>query len=123
MQEMMREMQIAESVQMSEKKKKNDAREMKNERNRIKQREVAERNRKKNKMMDWLVRRNMDEETCGEMIYGNSDVAQNLVEVVGGMKQGKLENAKLAIATVGRIESRRANVGSLGDKGVCEEED
>ena len=122
MQEMMREMQIAESVQMSEKKKKNDAREMKNERNRIKQREVADRNRKKNKIMDWLVRRNMDEETCGEMIYGNSDVAQNLVEVVGGMKQGKLENAKLAIATVGRIESRRGNVGGLGDMGDGEEE-
>ena len=41
-------MQIAENIQMSGKKKKNDARERRNERNRLKQREEADRNRKKN---------------------------------------------------------------------------
>ena len=65
----------------------------------------------------------MDEETCGEMMDGTQDIARNLADVVVGMGQGKLENRKLAIATGGKTESRRGNVGSLGDKGVGEEED
>ena len=104
-------------------RKKCDNKEKIEERNRMRQREEAEKNRKKNKMMNWLVRRNMDEESCGEMLDGDSDVAQNVAEVVGGMGQGKLENRELVITTVGRVSSRWGNVGSLGDKGVGEEED
>ena len=65
----------------------------------------------------------MDEETCGEMMDGTQDVALNFADVVGGMGQGKLENRELVVATNGKNESRSGNVGSLGDKGVCEEED
>ena len=43
-------------------------------------------------MMDWLVRRNMDEEMCGEMMDGTQDVALNLADVVGGEGQSKLED-------------------------------
>ena len=83
--EMMREMQIAESDQMSVEKKKIDAREKRREKGHLKQREEADRNRKKNKMMDWLVRRNMDDELSGEMMDGSQDVALNFADVVGGM--------------------------------------
>ena len=119
---MMREMQIAENVQMNEKKKKDDAKEKRKERSRMRQKEEAEKNRKKNKMMNWLVRRNMDDGTCGDMIDGESDVAMNVADVVGGLEHGKLENRKLEITTVGRVSSRRGNVGSTGNKGVGEEE-
>ena len=118
---MMREMQVAESVQMSVEKKKIGAREKKREKGRLRQREEAERNRKKSKMMDWLVRRKMDDELSGEMVDGTQDVALNLADVVGGMGQGKLENRKLEIMTVG-TNSRNGKTGGLGDKEVGEEE-
>ena len=66
---MMREMQVAENVQMSVDKKKIDAREKRREKRLVKQREEADRNRKKSKMMDWLDRRKMDDgDMNGEMM-------------------------------------------------------
>ena len=114
---MMREMQIAGSVQMSAEKKKIDATEKRREKGRLKQREEADRNRKKSKMMDWLVRRKMDDDLIGEMMYGTQDVALNLADVVGSMGQGKLESRELDITTVGLKDSRNGKTGSLGDKG------
>ena len=72
-------------------------------------------------LMDWLVRRKMDHELSGDMVDGTQDVALNLADVVGGMGQGKLENRKLEIMTVG-TNSRNGKTGGLGDKEVGEEE-
>ena len=116
------EMQIAERVQMSAVKKKIDAREKRRQKGRLKQREEADRNRKKSKMMDWLFRRKMDDELSGEMVDGTQDVGLNLADVVGSMGQGKFENRELDITTVGKNDSRGGKIGSLEDKEVGEEE-
>ena len=86
----------------------------------MRQREEAENNRKKSKMMNWLVRRNMDDEAYGEIIDGKSDIAMNVADVIGGIQQGKLENRKLDITTVGITNSRRGIDGIVGNKEVGE---
>ena len=63
-----------------------------------------------------------DGDMNGEMMYENQDVALNLAEIVSGLGQGKLEDSKLEIITVGLKDSRWGKAGCLGDKEVCEEE-
>ena len=88
----------------------------------MKQREEAEKNREKSKMMNWLVRRKMDDDDCGEMVIEKSDVELNVVDVIGEVSQGKLESKKLDIMTVGSENSRGGNVGGAGDKEARERE-
>ena len=88
----------------------------------MRQREEAEKNRKKSEMMNWLVRRKIDDEDCGEMIDEKSDVVLNKVDAIGELDQGKLESSKLDIMTVGTENSRGENVGGVGNKEARETE-
>ena len=72
--------------------------------------------------MNWLVRRKIDDDDCGELIDEKSDVVLNMVDAIGELDQGKLESSKLDIMTVGTQNSRGGNVGGVGNKEAREAE-
>ena len=51
-------------------------------------------------MVNWLVRRKIYDDDCGEMVIEKSDFKLNVVDVIGEVDQGKLESKKLDIMTI-----------------------
>ena len=109
--ELMRKMRDAEKIQMKVERKKVGEKGKKKEKKVEKQREEAERNRKKNRMKDWLIRRNLGEDSpsygnasgenasYGNASHGNAsgvclgaqDVVQNVAEIVSSFVLERLE--------------------------------
>ena len=109
--EIVRKMRDAEKVQMKVERKKIGEKGKKKEKRVEKQREEAERNRKNNRMRDWLVKRNLGEDSAsyGNASYGNAshgnasgvclgvqDVVQNVAEIVDSFALERLEGQQPA---------------------------
>ena len=109
--EIVRKMRDAEKVQMKVERKKIGEKEKKKEKKLEKQRVEAERNRKSNRMRDWLANRNLREDRAsygnasdenasyGNASYGNAsgvclgdqDMVQNVAEIVDSFALERLE--------------------------------
>ena len=74
--EMMKEMRDAEDVHMGIEKKKAGDKGKRREKRFEKQREEAERNRKKSRMMYWLSRRKLNDEDVNGMERESQDMSQ-----------------------------------------------
>ena len=75
--EKMKEMRDAEDVHMGIEKKKAGDKGKRREKRFEKQREEAERNRKKSRMTDWLCRRKLNDDGVSGMERDSQDVPQN----------------------------------------------
>jgi len=140
--ELMRKMRNAKKVQMKVERKKVGEKGKKKEKKVEKQREEAERNRKKNRRKDWLIRRNVEEDSAsygnasgenasyGNASHGNAsgvclgaqDVVQNVAEIVDSFVLERLEVQQPVEVNDGRQTLEEENLVSR-DKELWQNKD